>query len=192
MQDSSSDSDFVFHTKTNVSSKRAILPTVEVKINGVKGHVEADSCSTVNIIDEEKFQRLQNASTNRIKLVTTNTEVYPYGQEKPLPLVSCFETEIESLRTGNKIRTNFLVAKGNTNSRPLISLETSIELGVLTIANALQPSPTIPTETVVFSQSSPTVPTKPNQKQVTQLPFWWMRIKMCSRDLANMRRSRQD
>ena len=155
-QDSSSDSDFVFHTKTNASNKRVILPTVEVKINGVKGRVEADSCSTVNIIDEEKFQRLQNASTNKIKIGTTNTEVYPYGQEKPLSLVGCFETEIESLGTGNKIRTNFLVAKGNTNSRPLLSLETSVELGVLMIANALQPSPTLPTQTVVFNQPSPT------------------------------------
>ena len=122
----------------------------------MKGHVEADSCSTVNIIDEEKFQHLQNASTNKIKLSTTNTEVYPYGQEKPLPLVGCFETEIESLSTGNKIRTNFLVAKGNTNSRPLISLETSVELGVLMIANTLQPSPIVPTQTVVFNRPSPT------------------------------------
>ena len=129
----------------------------------MKGHVKADSCSTVNIIDEEKFQRIQNASTNKIKLGTTSTEVYPYGQEKPLLLVGCFETEIESLSTGNKISTNFVVAKGNTNSRPLISLESSVELGVLMIANALQPSPTLPTQTVVFNQPSPT---RTNQAQL--------------------------
>ena len=148
----------MFHTKTNVSSKRIILPTVQVKINGVRGQVEADSSSTVNIIDEEKFQRLQSASINEIKLATTNTQVYPYGQEKPLPLIGCFETEVESLRTGNKIMTNFLIAKGNTNSRPLISLETSIELGVLMIANTLQTSPISPTQPAtpetVFSQSA--------------------------------------
>ena len=63
-QDSSSDLDFVFQTKTNSGRKR-ILPTVGVKINDVKGQVEADSCSTVNIIDEEKFQRLQSSSTNQ-------------------------------------------------------------------------------------------------------------------------------
>ncbi len=78
-QDSSSDSDFVFQTKTNSGRKR-ILPTVGVKINNVKGQVEADSCSTVKIIDEEKFQRLQSSSTNKLKLTPTNTEVYPYGQ----------------------------------------------------------------------------------------------------------------
>ena len=115
-------SDFVFHTKTKAPNKRVILLSVELKINRVKGHVEVDSCSTENVIDEEKFQRLQNASTNRTKLATTNTEVYLYGQEKPLPLVACFETKIESLGTGKKIRTNFLVAKGNTNSRSIDEL----------------------------------------------------------------------
>ena len=57
-------SDFVFHTKMKVPNKRVILPTVEVKIDDLKGHMAADSCSTVNVIDEEEFQHLQNASTN--------------------------------------------------------------------------------------------------------------------------------
>ncbi len=155
-QDSSSDSDFVFQTKTNSGRKR-ILPTVGVKINDVKGQVEADSCSTVNIIDEEKFQRLQSSSTNKLKLTPTNTEVYPYGQGKPLPLIGCFETEIESLSTGNKMTASFLVVKGSTNSRPLISLETSIELGVLMITNTMQ-TPSTSTaqpllESMTFNQS---------------------------------------
>ncbi len=155
-QDSSSDSDFVFQTKTNSGRKR-ILPTVGVKINDVKGQVEADSCSTVNIIDEEKFQRLQSSSTNKLKLTPTNTKVYPYGQGKPLPLIGCFETEIESLSTGNKMTASFLVVKGSTNSRPLISLETSIELGVLMITNTMQ-TPSTSTaqpllESMTFNQS---------------------------------------
>ena len=56
-KDNSSDSDFVFITTTAKSS----LPTVQVQINGIMGQVEADSCSTANIIDEERFGLLQDA-----------------------------------------------------------------------------------------------------------------------------------
>ena len=55
-KDDSSDSDFAFKTETTSASS---LPTVQVRINGVKGQVEADSCSTANIIDEERFGLLQ-------------------------------------------------------------------------------------------------------------------------------------
>ena len=51
-KDNSSDSDFVFMTKRTAKSS---LPTVQVRINGIKGQVEADSCSTANIIDEERW-----------------------------------------------------------------------------------------------------------------------------------------
>ena len=52
-----------------------------------------------------------------------------------MPLLGHFDTEIESVSTGKKTVTQFLVVKGTTMSRPLLSLDTSVELGLLQLAN---------------------------------------------------------
>ena len=106
-----------------------------MRINGIKGQVEADSCSTANIIDEERFGLLQNALKKKLKLKPANTQLHAYGQEKPIPLVGSFEAEVESISTGKKTIASFMVAKGKTKSRPLLSLDTSLKLGVLMITN---------------------------------------------------------
>lgn len=126
-KDNSSDSYFVFMTKTTAKSS---LPTVQVRI---KGQVEADSCSTANIIDEERFGLLQDALKKKLKLKPANSKLYAYGQEKPIPLVGSFKAEVESISTGKKAIASFVVAKGKTKSRPLLSLDTSVKLGVLMI-----------------------------------------------------------
>ena len=64
-----------------------------------------------------------------------NTKLYAYGQEKPIPLVGSFEAEVESISTGKKTIASFVVAKGKTKSRPLLSLDTSVKLGVLMITD---------------------------------------------------------
>ena len=89
-------------------------------INGVKGKVEADSCSTANIIDE-RFEFLQHALEEKLEVKPVHTKSFAFGQDKPVPLVGSFEAEVESLTTGNKTQANFLIAKGRTKSRPLRS-----------------------------------------------------------------------
>lgn len=61
--------------------------------------------------------------------------MYAYGQDKPIPLIGSFEAEVESISTGNRTVTCFLVAKERTKSRPLLSLETCVKLGVLMLTN---------------------------------------------------------
>ena len=129
-KDNSSDSDFVFMTTTTAKSS---LPTVQVRINGIKGQVEADSCLTANIIDEERFGLLQDTVKKKLELKPANSKLYANGQEKPIPLVGSFEAEVESISTGKKTIASFVVAKGKTKSRPLLSLDTSVKLGVLMI-----------------------------------------------------------
>ena len=119
-------------TKTTAKSS---LPTVQVRINGIKGQVEADSCSTANIIDEERFGLLQEALKKKLVLKRANTKLYAYGQEKPIPLAGSFKADVESINTGKKVVANIVVAKGKTKSRPLLSLDTSVKPGVLTITD---------------------------------------------------------
>ncbi len=110
--------------------------TTEVMINGVKCRMEADSCSSVNILDEERFQKLQDRMTSKLRLQSATTPVFAYLQEKPLDLVGQFYATIESLKTGNETEAKFLVAKGASKSPPLLSLATCLELDVIQLTNA--------------------------------------------------------
>ena len=58
-QEEASDSDFAFQLRVD-KSNALNYTTVQVRINGVKGKMEADSCSTANIMDEHKFEKLQS------------------------------------------------------------------------------------------------------------------------------------
>ena len=157
-EDDSSNSDFVFKTEALVSG----LPTVQVQINGIKGQAEVDSCSTANIIDEERFDLLQNALKEKLKLKPATTKLYAYGQSKPIPLIGSFEAEVESVGTGNRTMACFLVAKGRTKSRPLLSLDTSVKLGVLTITNSTRAHET---------ESIPASPNSNSMRNQSNLPI---------------------
>ena len=81
-QDSSSDSDFVFQLQPS-SPHSGNAPTVHVLINGVKGQMEADSGSSANILDENKFQKPQDALEQKIPLQPTDTKLYAFAQKEP-------------------------------------------------------------------------------------------------------------
>lgn len=68
--DDFSDSEFVFETET---TSKASLPAV--RINGIKGQVEADSCSTVNITDEKHFELLRWRNSYARKLYPDSRDV---------------------------------------------------------------------------------------------------------------------
>ena len=136
-QEDSSDSDFAFQLQADQSHTHRCA-TVAVRIKGVKGKMEADSCSTANIIDEHKLEKLQSSLKNTVQLKPTDTQLYAFAQQEPVPLIGCFEVEIKSISTGKKTTAHFLVAKGTTKSRPLLSLDTSVELGLLHLTNATQ------------------------------------------------------
>ena len=86
---------------------------VQVRINGLKGKMEAD------IMEEHKFEKLQSALEDKKSLQTANTQLYAFAQKEPVPLIGCFNAEIEGVSTGKKTVTRFLVAKGITKSPPL-------------------------------------------------------------------------
>ena len=50
-------------------------PTVAIKINGIKGHVDADSCTTSNIMDERRFELVQRKAKDKLLLVISGTIV---------------------------------------------------------------------------------------------------------------------
>ena len=56
--ENTSDSDYVF----SLPKSEAARPTVKVTINGVKGRMDADSCSSANIMDIDQYNAIARAS----------------------------------------------------------------------------------------------------------------------------------
>ena len=104
----------------------------------MKGKMDADSCATANIIDEVTLSKIQAKLTSKIELKPATTKLYAYAQQKPIDLVGCFDALIENARTRQETTAEFLVVKGKTTSRPLLSLGTSVKLGILHLTNKVQ------------------------------------------------------
>ena len=68
----------------------------------------------------------------------TDTKLYAFAQMEPVSLVGFFDAEVEGVSTGKKTMTRFLVAKGITKSPPLLSLDTSVKVGLLHVINVTQ------------------------------------------------------
>ncbi len=132
-----SDSDFSFA----ISSSGHQRPTVKVAINGVKGKMDADSCSSANVMDEKQFSTIVSSSSVPIKLHPVDRELFAYAQNKPIRLVGKFYGTITSISTGKSTEAEFLVIKGTANSRPLLSLDTSLKLEVLHVTHRIEAPP---------------------------------------------------
>jgi hypothetical protein len=111
-----------------------------VKINGVKGKMDADSCSSANVMDESQFSTIAKGSPTPIRLVPVDRKLFAYAQEKPIELAGKFRATITSSSTGQSTEAEFLVIKGKANSRPLLSLETSVKLQVLHVTHTIDSS----------------------------------------------------
>ena len=85
----------------------------------------------------------------------TDTRLFAFAQKEPVSLVGCFEAKIESINTGTTA--TFLVAKRTTKSRPLLSLDTCDELGLLRLSKANQEKKTEKPSQTSVSSTDPVV-----------------------------------
>ena len=133
--DSSSDDDLVKALSTDKEDKTC-SPTVKCELNGVKIKLDVDSCSSANLLDEKRFEMLQDRLPidAKISLSKPTTNPFAYGNHK-IPLIGSFSAKLRSFQTSKVITAKFLVVKGETKSGPLLSLRSSIDLGLLQINN---------------------------------------------------------
>ena len=135
-EDCDSSSDSAFRISTNNYAQPSA--TVKVRINGIKANMDADSCSSANILDEIKFNILQDKldqKNEHITLTPADTKLYAFANKEPLPLLGCFNASVQSVITGKQTTAKFLVVQGATKAPPLLSLNTSLELGLISITN---------------------------------------------------------
>ncbi|CAB4022955.1 PREDICTED: uncharacterized protein K02A2.6-like [Paramuricea clavata] len=117
---SSSDEDYLYTmTNTKLNNK------VNVKVGVAKFQTTIDSGATINVIDRDTFNKMQD-----IKLTRTNTKAFAYNTKSPVEFLGKFEAVIET-RKRISVAT-FYVAKA-ANCGNLLSLSTAQELGLISL-----------------------------------------------------------
>ncbi len=89
--DNSSDSDYAFRISEGRNHDSS--PTVKIKLNGIKGKADVDSCSTANVMDEDHLaivQKAVHAIGGKIELREPQTKLFPYASNKHIPLTGRF------------------------------------------------------------------------------------------------------
>ena len=124
--DTSSDSeDYVFgmQEEENVNAVKSKQPSLNVTVNGLNVRMLVDTGSSINVLDENTYQKFQV----KPKLLKTDTKVFTYGSNTNFPLLGKF---IGTLETQHKITTaTIYVTKGASGC--LLCYDSAVELQVI-------------------------------------------------------------
>ena len=58
--------------------------TTKLRLNGVKVQMAIDSGASANIMDEERFQEIQERSKEKLQLEKSKVKLYGYASEAPI------------------------------------------------------------------------------------------------------------
>ncbi|XP_062610353.1 uncharacterized protein K02A2.6-like [Saccostrea cucullata] len=98
-------------------------PRIKVEINGIPVSVLVDTGSSINVVDECTFKKLEN----KVKLRKADTRVFAYGSKTTLDIMGKFQATIENK---NKIEiADVYVVKGNSGS--LLGYDTCVQLQIV-------------------------------------------------------------
>ncbi len=98
---------------------------VNVTVAGAKFKITMDTGATINVIDRDTFNKMQDITLNR-----TNTKAFAYNTKSPVEFLGKFEAVIET-RKRISVAT-FYVAKGKSCGN-LLSLSTAQDLGLVSL-----------------------------------------------------------
>ena len=101
-----------------------------------------DSGASANIVDEERFRKIQEISEKKLILKKFNVRLYGCGSQVPIPVAGKFEAVVET--KDKAISAVFIVAKGKKDGEMLLGCDTAIELGVLKIVKSIEKEETMP------------------------------------------------
>ena len=72
--------------------------TVKLLLNGVKVQMAIDSGASANIMDEERFQKIQERSKESLQLEKSKVKFYGYASVAPIPVAGKFNAMVETTR----------------------------------------------------------------------------------------------
>ena len=111
------------NSQANINSVKSKQLRLTVKVNGLNIQMLVDTGSSINIVDENTYQKFQV----KLKLSKTETKVFTYGSNTNFPLLGKFVGTVESK---DKITTaNFYMTKGSSGC--LLSYESAVGLQII-------------------------------------------------------------
>ena len=115
--------EFGENNQASINSVKSKQPRLNVKVDGLNVQMLVDTGSSINILDENTYQRFQV----KPKLSKTETKVFTYGSNTNFPLLGKFMGTVESK---DKITTtNFYATKGSSGC--LLSYESAVGLQII-------------------------------------------------------------
>ena len=109
--------------------------TVKFLLNGVKVQMAIDSGTSANIMDEGRFQKIQERYKERLRLEKSKVKLYGYGSEVLIPIAGKFNAVVETDK--EVVPATFIVVKGKMKGEMLLACDTAMELGVLKTVNSI-------------------------------------------------------
>ena len=116
-----SDDEFLFTVNTSSGNH----PETQVEIGHTKVNILIDSGASVNLLNHNIYQRIQQ-NDNRIKLFKTNARIFAYRTSTPLNLAGEFIAKVTSA-SGTSITAKFYVTQ--SKSKCILGYESSSSLG---------------------------------------------------------------
>ena len=112
--------------------------TVKLHLNGVKVQMAINSGVSANIMDEERFQKIQERSKGRLQSEKSKVTLYGYASEAQIPVAGKFNAMVETDKNWKRLQLPlFSVVKGKTKGEMLLGCDKAMELGVLKIVNSI-------------------------------------------------------
>ena len=84
--------------------------TVKFLLNGVKVQMDIDSAASANIMDEGRFQKIQERSKERLRLEKSKVKLYGYASEVSIPVAGKSNAMVETNKKA--VPATFIVVKG--------------------------------------------------------------------------------
>lgn len=119
-----SDEEFIF--SINPTGKQ---PETSISIGGVAVKVIIDSGSSVNLLNNKVYKRIQEKNP-AVKLQASNAQIHAYNTDVPLELLGQITAHVSSTQ-GKSTTTTFYITK--SQSKCLLSCDSSTALGLLQI-----------------------------------------------------------
>ena len=130
-QNTKSDEDEIHHIFRLGQYQKAVSPRVVAKIDGAPSEFVVDSGSTINLINFETFQTVQQARNQHISLQNPCPKMYAYAAVHPLPLIGYFTGNISVDGNQTYARIYVLDDVEAKNRNNILNSHTSEELGLL-------------------------------------------------------------
>ena len=119
-ESNSSDDDYLYAVTNQKHNNK-----VDVTVGGAKFKRIVDTGATINVIDQDTFNKMQDITLNR-----TSTKAFAYNTKSPVEFIGKFEAVIET-RKRISVAT-FYVAR-SPSSGNLLSLSTAQDLGLVSL-----------------------------------------------------------